>query len=192
MQPQRQTMTDRLADVIHIVQFGNKSGVLTVERGDGVTREEGYITFVTGRIVEARVGQQSGLAAFNYLTTWQACLFTLVIHNRNEVAYVQLPSPKGSMPDSAPATRTPVVYNPSIQNSASRNGTGARPYPPQRLQRGEETILYPAQLSRVHRRLLMLIDGRRGLDDLARLLGRSRDEVQELLNDLVRGGLIWQ
>ncbi len=192
MQPQRQTMTNRLADVIHIVQFGNKSGVLTAERGDGVTREEGYITFVAGRVVEARVGQQSGLAAFNYLTTWQACLFTLVNHNGNGVARAQLPAPKGTMPESTPVTRTPVVYNPSIQNN--RNGTGARPYPPQRLQRGEETILYPEQrqLSRVHRRLLMLIDGQRGLDDLARLLGRSRDEVQELLNNLVREGFIRQ
>ena len=39
-------------------------------------------------------------------------------------------------------------------------------------------------LSRVHRRLLLLIDGRRTTQELVRLMGRSPDDVQKMLHDL--------
>ncbi len=182
MQPQRQTMTDRLADVIHIIQFGSKSGVLTVERGNGSTKEEGYITFVMGRVVEAQVGRYSGPTAFNYLATWQTCLFALVA----EAPRPQLPAPKAN-----PSTRTPfdVRQRTTHEKPQKSEERSALPY---RLPRGEESIRNPERLplSRLHRRLLILIDGQRGLDDLARLMARSPNEVQELLNDLVRGGFI--
>src|SRR5260370_26174628 len=55
MQPQRRAMTDCLADLIHIIRMGEKSGVLTVERGEGRSLEEGLIIFVKGQVVEARV-----------------------------------------------------------------------------------------------------------------------------------------
>ena len=181
-------MTDRLADVIHIIQFGNKSGVLAVERANGSIKEEGYIRFVLGRIVEARVGQYNGLAAFNYLATWQTCLFALV----TETPTTQLPAPMLN----APAMSSPVSYDTADNNGhyGDYQRDDAHLALPQRLQRGEESIRYPERivLSRLHRRLLMLIDGRRGLDDLARLMVRSPNEVQDLLNDLVRGGFIRQ
>jgi hypothetical protein len=180
MQPQRQTMTDRLADVIHIIQFGSKSGVLTVERGNGSTKEEGYITFVMGRVIEAQVGRYSGPTAFNYLATWQTCLFALVAGAPRP----QLPAPKTS-----PQTSFDVQQRATAEKLQKSGGQSALPY---RLPRGEEFLRNPERLplSRLHRRLLILIDGQRGLDDLARLMVRSPNEVQELLNDLVRGGFI--
>ncbi len=187
MQPQRQTMTDRLADVIHIIQFGSKSGVLTVERGNGSTKEEGYITFVMGRVVEARVGQYNGPTAFNYLATWQTCFFALVA----EAPRTQLPAHKANSSTQTPVVRTPFDAHQSTTYEKPQ-GSGGQSALPYRLQRGEESIrdsgLLP--LSRMHRRLLILIDGQRGLEDLARLMARSPNEVQELLNDLVRGGFI--
>jgi hypothetical protein len=187
MQPQRQTMTDRLADVIHIIQFGSKSGVLTVERGNGSTKEEGYITFVMGRVVEARVGQYNGPTAFNYLATWQTCLFALVA----EAPRTQLPAPKTNPSTKTSITRTPfdVQQSTTYEKPQKSEGQSTLPY---RLQRGEESIRYPERLplSRLHRRLLILVDGQRRLDDLVRLMVRSPNEVQELLNDLVRGGFI--
>src|SRR6266576_3858290 len=78
MQPQREAITDSLADVIHIIHLGGKSGILTVERGEGRTIEEGCIAFIDGRVVKAIVGQQSGLAAFIYLNSWQMCRFSFV------------------------------------------------------------------------------------------------------------------
>ncbi|TMC61826.1 MAG: DUF4388 domain-containing protein, partial [Chloroflexota bacterium] len=49
MPHQRETATDRLSNVIQVIQLGKKSGLLTVERGEGITFEEGAITFVNGQ-----------------------------------------------------------------------------------------------------------------------------------------------
>src|SRR6266576_3032640 len=84
MQPQRTAMTDCLADLIHIIRMGEKSGVLTVERGEGRSLEEGLIKFVRGQVVEARVNQRSGLAAFTYLNAWQVCHFSFIAQAANE------------------------------------------------------------------------------------------------------------
>jgi hypothetical protein len=200
MQPQRQTVTDHLADVIHIIHIGGKSGTLMVERGEGITIEEGHITFMEGRVIEANVGPQSGLAAFNYLNTWQMCRFSLVSHNATEVSSVYparlLPSTYRSKTlDSAPIVPYPAtLMSKNNEPYQLRDRAGARSTIPFRLKLGEEMLQYPEkmQLSRTHRRLLLLIDGQRGTDDLARLMTRSFDEVQELLNDLVRAGLIRQ
>ena len=183
MQPQRQTVTDRLADVIHIIHIGGKSGMLTVERGEGKTVEEGFIRFVNGRVVEARIGTLTGLAAFNYLNAWQACRFSLVIRSVEEASasYLALPPPVYNTV--VPMKNTPTQY---------QSNTGVRSMPPVRVRAGEDMLQQPGnlQLSRTHRRLLLLIDGHRGRSDLARLMGRSLAEVQELLNDLERNGFI--
>ncbi len=181
MQPQRQTVTDRLADVIHIIHIGGKSGVLTVERGEGKTLEEGLITFTNGRVVEARVNTLTGLAAFNYLNMWQTCRFSLLSRSEDEALPVypaQLPS--HSM---VPGKNVPSQY---------QSDTGMQLRAPVRLQLGEDALQQSGnmQLSRTHRRLLLLIDGHRKESDLVRLMGRSVDEIQELLNALERNGFI--
>ncbi|TMB84035.1 MAG: DUF4388 domain-containing protein, partial [Chloroflexi bacterium] len=67
MPHQRETATDRLSNVIQVIQLGKKSGLLTVERGEGITFEEGAITFVNGQAREAQVGKYTGIDAFNWL-----------------------------------------------------------------------------------------------------------------------------
>src|SRR5258707_15697147 len=84
MQPQRPAMTDCLGDLSHIILMGKKRGVLTVERGEGRSLEEGLIIFVRGQVVEARVNQRSGLAAFTYLNAWQVCHFSFIAQAANE------------------------------------------------------------------------------------------------------------
>ncbi len=183
MQPQRQTMTDRLADVIHIIHIGGKSGVLTVERGERKTVEEGFITFVSGRVVEARAGTQTGLVAFNYLITWQACRFSL------QSSY------EGDIP--ASHSIQPFAYHTAISPRKSivtqrLNNTGMQARVPRRQPLGEEMLQQPGNthISRTHRHLLLLIDGHRTRSDLARLMGRSLSEIHELLSVLERQGFI--
>ena len=183
MQSQRQTVTDRLADVIHIIHIGGKSGVLTVERGEGKRVEEGFITFINGRVVEARIGTQTGLSAFNYLNTWLTCRFSLQSRGVDEAQItspIPLPSTYNTL---APARNASSQYQPALDVSSTV---------PVRLPSGEDTVQLPGNmhLSRTHRRLLLLIDGHREQSDLARLMGRSLVEIQELLVDLERNGLI--
>ena len=78
MPQQRDTATDRLLNVIQVIQLGRKSGLLSVERGQGIQFEEGMIMFVNGQATQASAGQRTGLEAFNWLSTWNACLFSFI------------------------------------------------------------------------------------------------------------------
>lgn len=204
MQPQRTAMTDCLADVIQIIQMGEKSGVLTVERGENRTYEEGLIRFASGRVVEARTNQQSGMTAFTYLNSWQVCRFSFIAQISSDVSLpLQSTQP---LPASRTKTNTLPDTNTSYPNSMAPFDQDERLYPypgvpgprfaiPIRLQAGEEIVQhpeYPASLPRVHRRLLMLIDGQRSISELARLISRSIEETQQLLDDLERSDFIQQ
>ncbi len=197
MQPQRGTTTERLADIIEILRIGNKSGTLMIERGEGRTREEGSIIFVNGQAVEAKVNQQSGSAAFNYLSAWQRCNFSFVSHanNRNPSPQITQLSPRLQSGEVNNGVVPGTQYTQLKQaNGFYESGNTTKPSLPKRLLRGEEALqhLENTQLPRIHRRLLLLIDGRRDVSELARLMTRDRDEVYKLLNDLEHAGLIRQ
>lgn len=63
---------------------------------------------------------------------------------------------------------------------------------PQRSCTPEEGLrrLTQANLSRHHRQLYLLIDGNRSVMELIRLTGRQPGEVQQLLYDLERIGIV--
>jgi hypothetical protein len=186
-QPQRETLTDNLADIIQVLQLGYRSGTLTVERMVGQTREEGSIVFVNGRVVDARVNQYDGVRAFNYLKTWRSCRFSFIDAGDAEPEVLQ--SRSQSFP------RIPTRPLPQhLQNAAdSHNMAWSSPFP-RRLQAGEAALANPPplQLERAYRRLLLLVNGQRSLSELARLMARDPEEVQVMLDALERAGLIQQ
>jgi len=182
-------MTDSLSAIIQIIHLGYQSGTLTVERGEGRTREEGIIVFSNGRVTEARVGQHSGMAAFNVLNTWQACRFSFVNGTQ-------------PLPQKPPSSFGPVERTDSSQLSRSQTHPSDTYYKqsllpatlPVRLPSGEAALQHPEtlQIPRTHRRLLLLINGQRTVSELARLLLRSPEETHGLLRDLEQAGLIRQ
>ena len=193
MQPQRETQTDSLANIIQILQIGVRSGTLTVERGDGPTFEEGYLVFVNGRVVDARTKQHINWAAFNYLKTWGSCRFSF------ESGAPALPvappfatngHSNGNAYGSGPLNGYAHIDSANHDSLAQYAGLSNRL--PARSQAGEAALLRPdsTALSRTHRRLLLLINGQRSRDDLARLMARTSDEVRMLLDDLEQGGFI--
>ncbi len=205
MEPQRTAITDSLADLLHIIRMGEKSGVLTVERGDGRTLEEGRIEIVKGQVVEARVNQQKGLAAFTYLSSWQVCRFSFLAQVDNDAQSLpqitqSLPSARSNFADKALIVHP--AYFDSVQQADQANklynysGIPAVQFAmPMRLPAGEEMLQRPENqggLPRIYRRLLLLVDGQRNASQLARLVGRNVEELRELLNDLERSGLIRQ
>ncbi|GAC1359929.1 MAG: hypothetical protein PVSMB5_03000 [Ktedonobacteraceae bacterium] len=204
MQPQRGTVTEHLADIIELLRIGSRTGTLAVERGEGRTAEEGFITFVAGQAVEAKVNQQHGSAAFNYLSTWQRCRFSFI--SQAGPAGASTGTSTGMMKSTpniqnGPTNRFGVVSDqngqptPTVDQYAGVHQRGsAGPALPLRLPRGEEALHNPEsiQLPRVHRRLLLLINGQRGMSELARLMARDPTEVRKLLSDLERSGLIQQ
>lgn len=189
LQP-RETATDRLADVIQVLQFGRKTGILSVERGRDGTFEEGTITFVHGQITQANVGSQQGMEALNWLSTWRQCLFTFITPPAENTAPLQdsfAPVTPATPSTNGVSNRTGAVTEP-LNRNAAKSGV------PRRTKSVDEALLVLGYngLSRMHRRLLLLIDGQRSPADLVRLTGRRIEEITEQLNDLERVGVIHQ
>jgi hypothetical protein len=201
MSQQRELLTDRLVRVISSIQRERGSGVLMVKRGEGNFLEEGSIVFVNGQITEARTGRLRDSGARNLLSTWENCRYlfmpssseagvggsppTLSVEKRDtdplslrSPTHMSGPDPQTPMPSSqmlqeghrdAPDERTPylILYH----NVALR-------------------LIEQQELSRAHRQLIFLIDGRRSIGDLARLTRKSGSELYRLLEDLERAHVI--
>jgi hypothetical protein len=192
-------MTDNLADIIQLIHLGSRDGTLTVERSTGGMIEEGYIVFVNGTVVDARAGQYSGLAAFNYLNTWGACRFSFLsgAPTTRPLMGASVPGPVNGANGASTAPPSSARFMTPLPGSTARtyNGGSAPSYnfPVRLLSDGEASqYLESAQIPRLHRRLLLLVNGQRSTNELARLMGRSLAEVETLLNDLERAGLIRQ
>ena len=184
---QRETTAERLADIIDIIKFGHRTGQLTVERGEHVTFEEGMIMFVAGQITQAVVGNLKGVEALNWLNTWGACRFHFTSPSSDN-----MPSPSSLQANGISPMSTPAQ---NLDGARKREQAQA-PVPqagiPYRIKQGDSILQYLESLglSRTHRRLFLLIDGRRAPVELARLMNYNLGEVQNMLKDLERAGII--
>jgi hypothetical protein len=198
MAQQKETITNSLADVIQVIQLGRKSGVLTVERGDGERFEEGMITFVNGQAVEAQTTVLNGQNALRLLGSWGACRFAFIPTPTPEIpsipASVSTPAFERGMTDKGTHPRIPI--SPLRESAARRQASNGRTgqvnsfipatIVPHLVISLEESLHRVDQLglSRLHRRLLLLVDGKRNVAEIVRLIGPTQYEVQKLLADL--------
>lgn len=199
MPQQPSTETDRLANVINVISLGRKTGTLTVERRIGSEADKGIIIFVNGQMIEASARQLTGVAAFQWLSTWGPCLFTFTPGEVSTLQGSSTPIPHRSRPasDTNPRLRTQPLPIPDALRH-DRPATGPQPVPvsvqtaPYHLRSLDDALQRIAStgLSRAHRRLFLLIDGFRPTTELIRLMGRSQAEVESLLQDLERAGVI--
>ena len=208
MSQQPTTLTDRLANVIQVIQLGRKTGTLTVERTSGNRLERGTVYFVNGLMTRASAHGLSGLAAFEWLNTWGSCRFTF-IPSDSAITTRKLPSLETAQlraPEHEIFHDTDPTQKIQAQAKASPDaGTGNNQNRHKNLSAQKETVRIPKQfrspedavqhiervnLSRAHRRLFLLIDGHRNTADLARLMGRRQFEVVAMLQDLERADVI--
>lgn len=192
MAQQREATTDRLVGIIASIKLGRRSGQLTVRRGEGLTSEEGTLTFVQGQIVQAHVGRRSGSEALNWLSTWGLAYYIFEPLDPDK----EVPAAFSSLPSSSPTRKvTSPLFLVSPVNT-DELGTGL----PQASAQGIPTIVLElteataridkAGLSRVHRHLYLLIDGHRSTLELAALVGRKAEDVRNMLHDLEWLGVI--
>ncbi|HKF35617.1 MAG TPA: DUF4388 domain-containing protein [Ktedonobacteraceae bacterium] len=198
MAQQKETITNSLADVIQVLQLSRKSGVLAVERGEGKTFEEGMITFVNGQAVEAQTAAFNGQNALRWLDSWGSCRFAFIPTPTSEIpsvpALVSTPAFAQQMRDTGTHPRIPIspLRESAARRQASNGKTGQvisfipASVVPHLVIPLEESLRRVDQLglSRQHRRLLLLVDGRRNVIEMVRLIGRTQYEVQKLLADL--------
>jgi len=213
MPQQPATSTDRLINVIEVIQLGHKTGILTAERDVGSMLERGMITFVNGRVIQASVGQHTGFPALSVLKTWSTCRFAFTPSDTSQITQ-QITQPLAPVTGEAsiqrdfvtdPTLRTPATANHKQNGLMAAGGQGMNsawgmhsspagggvPYP---IRPYDEALVWIERmgLSRAHRRLFLLIDGYRILPELVRLMGRREDEVNALLRDLEGADLIRQ
>lgn len=194
------TATDRLVDVIRTIKLGRQTGVLTANCGEGMTQEEGTITFANGQVTQAILGRRVGSEALNALTTWVNCRYMFLSSAAESLAKQSTNKPRST---SRPGLNTPISPGKSDTGplAAENRGKGeaggqnspapvpTAPYRTQSLASALDAITHMG-LSRAHRRLLVLIDGQRSISELIRLMGCSQNEVHELLLALERSALI--
>lgn len=206
MSQQQETEIDRLVSVIQVIQLGRKTGMLIARRGEGSNLEEGTIKFVNGRATETQLGRHKGPEAFNLLSLWEACQFTFASSNPQD-KLVFHPAPQ-SPTQTSPVTDAKLPA-PFIAISPLRAHVSPSPQPEEPVQT-QQTLPPPVtqqgiviphrsrqlnsalqvvenmQLSRMHRQILLLIDGQRSSADLARLTRRSHEEIYKVLQELER------
>ncbi len=203
MAQQKETITNSLADVIQVIQLSRKSGMLTVERGEGETFEEGMITFVNGQAVEAQTAAFNGQNALRWLGSCGTCRFAFIPTPTSEIPSIPLvstPAFEQRMRDTGTHPRIPIspLRESAARRQAGNGGTGqvisfiSASVVPHLVIPLEESLRHVDQLglSRQHRRLLLLVDGQRNVAEMARLIGRTLYEVQQLLADLEQAKII--
>jgi hypothetical protein len=220
----RGTATDKLVDVIQMLQMSRKTGILHVNRdASDNTVEQGAVMLQNGQITDASLGPYRGAEAFQRLQGWSSCYFVFQTSTHPPQGARQPPSSGGHGSPSLPPTQmSPVNRNPAsgfgntgplpnrgagFPNTGPLPNRGAgfpntSPLPmrgpsgarnaPQRTR--EVSAILPhfnrLGLTRLHRQLFLLIDGQRSVPELILLIGHRTDEVDTLLDDLERAGLI--
>ena len=209
------SISTRLVSIIQTIQLSRETGVLIAKRGEENSAEEGRIVFTNGRITEIKVSKRHAADAFNYISTWENCVasFTPQDPSRSSEYLFEKFSLVGSvLPEEQKKTGTPSgplpkgvrpvhehhqtrahtsVSNtaPALNSSLSLSLATYIPiltHPlPVALQNIEQV-----GLSRAHRQLILLIDGKRSIGELSHILGRSVDTIHELLQDFMHLGLV--
>jgi hypothetical protein len=191
MTPQHGTYTDKLNNVIQVIQLGRKTGLLSVQRGEGASLEQGKVMFYRGQVTQASLGQLSNQQALFQLQSWSRCLFTFIPQGGERTTGPQSPVTGSQLPV-LPTTQSLPSWNEEQAPFPSNRFTLYEQVIPQRLRDMQSSLwlLEQAGLTRNHRRLLLLIDGQRNIVELARLTGRSQGEIQHLLLELENIGIV--
>lgn len=190
MAQQHETTTDRLVGIIASIKLERRSGQLTVRRGEGLTIEEGTLTFRQGQITLANVGRRNGSDALNWLSTWRQAryIFTPTASEANApTTFHTLPVSSPNMVATHPGPPIARVNTDDLDSPLAL----AYGIPHTTVELNEAMArLEKAGLSRAHRRLYLLIDGHRSAIDLVPLSGKKAEEVRNMLHDLEWLGVI--
>src|SRR5579859_7432636 len=178
----RDTATDRLSNIIEVVELGRRTGLLSAERGAGQTREEGDIYFVGGRALYAALMQLRGREALIALGQWGPCTFSFDPQARAPTPNIAeaITGPHGAAPaapgyrpaqgsknarwptPTGPVSPMPAPTTPSPTGAPARASAsgplGRRPRRSPDL-RDLMTVVTTHHLSRVQRTILLLADG---------------------------------
>ncbi len=186
----RATATNQFSTVIDALQLGKKTGILTVERGEGETLERGVIAFANGDVVNATLGSYQGKEAVTRLFSWQACRFSFASFSSPQITGDQEKPGEPAQPACTGIGDKRFPSKVDLTHAEAHDSLSRRPFPAADALDTVLAILDRQGFTRAHRRLFLLIDGKRSIAELATLVGRPSDEIIALLVDLERAGFI--
>jgi hypothetical protein len=126
----RVTSTDRLSNIVEVVELGRRSGLLAVERGAGQTFEEGEIYFVGGHPTFAVTGNLRGRDALAALGQWGACRFAFQPDVPPPVPNISGPLRAAPVPGDRGAVSQPGAPAPAARQGANSSQWGTPPRQP--------------------------------------------------------------
>jgi hypothetical protein len=206
------SLTGQLIDVIQMIQLSRGTCQLKVKRGKGATEEEAYLSFVNGQLIEARVGQQTGVEAFNRVSVWRECLVAFISPNQAQtvspiLSLLHDDQKRDARPVKSPDTPIPpfLPISPLRRKSDSLEegetnmqgrGSSMASLSPLAVPVAMKPLNISLQIieqkgfSRVYRQLFLLVDGKRTCADLVRLSMRKPEEIEKVMRDLEQNGII--
>jgi hypothetical protein len=194
MAQQREATTDRLVNIIARIKMERKSGQLRVKRGEGLTLEEGVLTFIQGQVTQASVGRRSGADALNWLCTWRQAHYVFTAPGSGEEGGLSMASSIFSPPGQKNSIHS------ELATTQIRRTDRLETEPLESLSREIPRISLEVHralarfersgLSRSHRRLFLLIDGHRSIDDLSSLMSKKSEDIRSMLHDLEWLGVV--
>lgn len=151
------------------------------------------LTFIQGQITLARVGRRNGAEALNWLSTWGQTHYVFTSPDSDEEIDLSL----ANLPHSSPGR---MATNPGLRamqvntdrlltTEPLQEGHHEVPHLCMALSEATERMEHSG-LSRSHRRLYLLIDGRRSIHDLEPLINKKTEEVRSMLHDLEWLGVV--
>ena len=176
-----------LTDVLLAADIHQASGLLTIQHVQEGRTEKGEIYLLAGQLLYARVGKLSGQKALEYLLTWRYIYFSLD---------PDAPRPPANLA-SRGATSAYLVPSTRMQPITSHFPTPAagpvvQPGPerliPQKIGLEQQTL--SSALSHRQRLVYFLVNGQRTIVDVSRCSGKTILEVEEILHELQRMGLV--
>jgi len=194
---------ESLDDVLELARIRRQNGLMTIEHTQGGRVEEGEVFFQTGQPIYARVGHLVGQNALNWLMKWRNINYTIgtdkslqsvattTVTNGNSAASIPSPLPKSSSLNEMSSTGSVGTHIPVDGRGSPLSNTttpGIEWLVPQK--RGIEREVLALPLTRRQRFIYFLVDGRRTVSDLARCTGKNTQEIELILSELQKQGLV--
>jgi hypothetical protein len=160
-------------DIIQLVSVSGKTGMFTLIRGV----ERGYIYLKNGQMVHAKLGELTGEEAIYALAIWSSGDFQFTPAEEPETVSIEKSNTSLLMEAARRLDEWKVL---------SRKIPGVDYVPVLQPREASE----PVTLSPPEWNIVIKVDGRKTIEELARTIGLSSFETAKILYGLVTGGLI--
>jgi Domain of unknown function (DUF4388) len=192
------TFTQHVTNVLRNIAHKRRTGLLRIEHVRVQAVEKGEICFEGGKVVHARVGQQVGERALLRIVNWDQVFFAFLEGGQPPRRNGGSPGQSSSSVRLLPAVqreerRTLPVELPAVvqaDSSSIEKAANLGVYAVFHVQPAAATKQVMSRMERQDRIIFMLLDGKRTVRDLAKLIHRSELAVASVLARLLKNGYI--